>query len=186
MPSASGRGGSLGAAFTAALAPLSLGAPRSSYKAKSPRAQFRQLERTAAGRRAMDAAGVGGNRRTRLAWAAGDREPSKANQRAIGEAYAAMQKGGVPEWVKRGTMKIYGVVRIGQDSRDRGSGRTSALLVSLGTERSNWPPVEAALIAGDHDATEAAVITHLIEADLGEQTEPWEFPGSAYTVEIEG
>lgn len=61
--------------------------PLRSYDAKSANAQFRQLERTPAGRAALIAAGVSATARTQLAWITGDRTPTRANQERIREAY---------------------------------------------------------------------------------------------------
>jgi hypothetical protein len=68
--------------------------PLRSYGEKSPLAQFRRLAGTAAGRQALADADVGGNRRTRAAWASGARQPNRANQRAIEEAYQNVRNPG--------------------------------------------------------------------------------------------
>lgn len=186
MPNASGHGSSLGAAFIDAVAPLFLGAPRSSYKAKGSRAQFRQLERTAAGRAALEGAGVGGNRRTRAAWLAGVREPNKANQHAIAAAYDALKAGGIPAWVKTASMQITGVAAIGDDRRDRGNGGYAPLLVQ--PTHGRWDRIEAAMRRRhpDPDEIEELIINDLIDGDddLASTTEPWEFPGSSYAITL--
>jgi hypothetical protein len=196
VPEIRGQGESFAAAFRAAVKAVSLGPARASYRAKSPRAQFRQLERTAAGRRALELAGAGGNRRTRAAWLTGARTPSKANAAAIGRAYGAMQLGGIPEWVRGGKMEIRGRVNHGgRDERDRGAGGSAPLRVNLAG--GNGTPHDSG--AYPQDSVWDAIRDHLDDDDddlgelIGEELLPadddlggysWGFPGGGYTVVI--
>jgi hypothetical protein len=196
VPEIRGSGDSFAAAFRNAVKSVSLGAARPSYRAKSPRAQFRQLERTAAGRRALEAAGVGGNRRTRGAWLTGTRAPSKANAAAITRAYGAMQRGGIPDWVRNGRMDITGKVNHGgRDERDRGTGGAAPLRVNLsggnagphdqGTypQDSIWDAIADHLDDDDDDLDEL-IGEELLPADDDLGGYSWGFPGGGYTVVI--
>lgn len=196
MPSTSGSGESFAAAFRSAVKAVSFGQARASYRAKSPRAQFRQLERTAAGRRAIELAGVSGNRRTRGAWLTGARSPSKANAAAISRAYGAMQQGGIPQWVRNGRMEVRGKVNHGgRDERDRGAAGSAPLRVNLAG--GNTSPNDSG--AYPQDSIWDAIADHLDDDDddldelIGEELLPadddlggysWGFPGGGYTVTI--
>jgi hypothetical protein len=199
VASTEGQGGSLGGAFRAAIKTVSLGKARTSYTAVSPRAQFRKLASTAAGRRALGQAGVGGTARTRSAWLAGARAPSKANAAAIGRAYGAMRQGGIPEWVKHGKMEITGeVTHGGTDRRDRGSQGTAPLRVELSggggppmnaqdyPDDSIWEAIERAIEEEDDDYLEELIGEELIPADDGVGGYDWGFPGGSYGVVILG
>jgi hypothetical protein len=201
MPEVTGSGGSLAAAFRDALAKASLGRARPSYRARSPRAQYRQLSRTATGRRALEQAGVTGTRRTQAAWLAGARSPSKANAAAIGRAHEAMRRGGIPDWVKSGEMRVTGRTRTGRDDRDRGD--RNPLRINLDHADDNMPsrpalhtpPAEGdsywdhfeRMLAGepDDDELEDLISEDLIEPDIG-SSDGWDFPGGAYSVVLAG
>ena len=199
MASVSGDGSSLGGAFRAAIKSVSLGKARSSYNAVSPRAQFRKLASTAAGRRALQQAGVGGNARARAAWLGGGRSPSKANATAISRAYGAMRQGGIPEWVKNGKMEITGEVSHGgTDRRERGRDGTAPLRVDLSggngppmnshdyPDPSIWEAIERAIEEEDDDYLEELIGEELLPADDDLGGYAWGFPGGSYGVAILG
>lgn len=71
--------------------------PSSTYKAKGWEAQFRQLFKTAKGYEALSKAGVSATRQTLNRWLRGEQAPNKANQEAIGRAYADMRNRPVTE-----------------------------------------------------------------------------------------
>jgi hypothetical protein len=194
-----GSGGSLGGAFRAAIKSVSLGKARASYTAVSPRAQFRKLASTAAGRRSLEQAGVGGNARTRGAWLAGARSPSKANAAAIGQAYSAMRQGGIPSWVRNGKMEITGdVAHGGTDRRPRGSQGYAPLRVNLSggngppvnshdyPDPSIWDAIERAIEEEDDDYLDELIGEELIPADDDVGGYDWGFPGGSYGVVILG
>jgi hypothetical protein len=196
MPEIRGQGGSLAAAFRNAVASVSLGKPRESYQAKGWHAQVRQLMGTDKGYQAMGDAGAHATRRTLAGWLAQDHAPNKANRAAIDRAYRAMQRGGLPEWVKRADMKITGRVKTGPDERDRGSDGNAPLLVDLSAgnrsrlkhgepERSHWDVIDDAL-AGDVDDDDLdEMLSDLIAEDIP-PSDIWEFPGGNYSVSISG
>lgn len=64
--------------------------PATSYSAKGWHAQLRALTGHKHGSGAADRAGLAPTKGTLLSWLAGDREPSKANQARIAEAYGAL------------------------------------------------------------------------------------------------
>lgn len=195
MPSISGSGRSLGEAFRNAIEQVSLGHARGSYTAKGWHAQVRQLFGTERGYQALSDAGVNVTRRTLFSWLSEDHPPSKANREGIGRAYSAMQRGGIPQWVKDGTMKITGEVGHGPDVRDRGSAGNAALRVDLSAGakqrsdrepgRTRWDEVDGGLAdeVDDDDLTD--LIGELVAADI-EDSYSWDFPGGAYTVVITG
>jgi hypothetical protein len=175
---------------------VSLGRARPSYTRARPAAQYRQLARTAAGRRALEQAGVSPSARTRARWLDRSQRPAAGNAAGIRRAYDAMRRGGIPEWVKRGEMKISGRVRTGTDERDRGSQGHAALRVNNNAgnrsrmkqgepERTHWEAIEEALEddADDDDLDE--LLGDLIAEDIP-PSDAWEFPGGGYTVVISG
>lgn len=178
---ASGSGRTLGAAlvdlFTTGGRP---GGARSSYHAKGWQAQFNQLSSTAAGYKAMEAAGVSATTRTQRGWLSGEVTPNTANRAGIAQAYALM-RGGFGQGWKTAKFEISGRVTMGRDSRDRGSGGSSPLRVDGAEGR--WDRIEEEFNgAADPDTIERLFITDVIEEDLGEGSFPWEFDGNWYTV----
>lgn len=191
---ASGR--SLAQAFRNALGAVSLGSPRRSYTARQPVAQARQLTGTRLGREAMRDAGVRATPRTVRGWLTGKHQPSKANREALGRAYGAMQRGGIPEWVRHAELKITGQVQTGSDRRDRGAQGHAPLRVDMdrfndtrrfrhGDDRTFWDAIEEALEQELDDADIEELIADGIEADIG-GSDGWDFPGAAYTVTFTG
>jgi hypothetical protein len=182
----SGSGESFGGAFRDAMRQVSLGAPRASYTRTTTIGQFRQMFETNRGYAAMSAAGLNVKQaRTIQGWLEGTSSPNKANSEAIHRAYASLREGGIPAWVKQGTMSITGRVAYGDDVRDRGSGGQAPLHVDLSA--GNWAPVQAALDDDEIDDDDLAelVAEELIAEDIGEAYE-WGFPGGAYSVVVAG
>lgn len=183
---ATGSGGSLGAALVAAIADAAGGTVgvRRSYTAKGWHAQISKLTSSPRGYQAAAAAGLSVNLRTLKDWLAERREPNAENRRRIADAYARMA-GRWPAGIERRQVRISGVVQIGRDRRDRGSKGTSPLLVdgSVGS----WHRIRDAWEAGgdvNAEEIEEAFIEDVLEPDLGDSSEPWEFPGTSYTVVI--
>jgi hypothetical protein len=180
-----GEGDSLGRALINALADAAGGTVgvRKSYTAKGWHAQISKLTSSPRGYQAAEAAGLSATARTLKAWLAQDVEPNAANQRKIAEAYAIMA-GRWPDGIERQDVSIKGTVQIGDDVRDRGSQGHAPLLVD--GRAGNWDRMKRAWAAGevDEDDFEDWFVEDILEADLGESSEPWEFPGSAYTVVI--
>jgi hypothetical protein len=180
------------------LSQVSLGRARPSYNRVSPAAQFRQLNRSAAGRRSLELAGVSPADRTAKRWLSRAQQPSKANREGIARAYQAAQRGGIPDWFKGGRMEITGRVAYGPDVRDRGEAGNAPLRVDLsqadqlgggGTVRedgrSHWEAVEDLWADMEDDDLEELIAEELIAEDIGDGY-PWGFPGGAYTVTVSG
>jgi hypothetical protein len=116
-----------------------------------------------------------------------------------------MRRGGVPDWFKRGEMRITGRTGTGGDVRDRGTEGKAPLLIDLGSadsrrprspalrtpppedpEGSYWDHFERRLEEDpDDDELEDLIGEDLIEPDIG-SSDGWDFPGAAYTVVISG
>jgi hypothetical protein len=207
MPEVTGSGGSLASAFRAAIAQASLGGARPSYRLTGPAAQYRQLSRTRLGRQALEQAGVRPSAPTRRKWLGRVQRPSRANADAIRRAYGAMQRGGIPSWVKSGEMQVTGRTRTGLDDRDRTEqhplkinlshakdtdpGRTSRGLLHYSASDKDpgetyWDHFERRFTEDlDDDELEDLISEDLIEPDIG-SSDGWEFPGGAYTVALSG
>lgn len=186
-----GQGDSLGAAILAAIAQAAghRGELRS-YTAVGWHAQLSKLTSSDRGYQAAADVGLSATARTLREWLESpggehDRAPSAANQRLIAQAYQRMAGRWPAAAIENQDIKITGEVKIGNDRRHRGSGGHSPLLIdgSAGT----WDTIREIWQSGeeiDPDDVEEAFIEDILEADLGETTEPWEFPGSHYVVEI--
>lgn len=183
---ATGSGNSLGSALLDLAAELG-GAPhKSSYTAKGWHAQISRITSTKAGYEAADRVGLTVSERTLkgwLSWAGdGDPEPSKANQALIAKAYVLAGAGRWPDW-ERKTFRVYGEVEQGGDVRDRGGDGTSPLLVE-GTDASGrvWAEFKEDWEKGG--ITEDQIDGHfgVICMDALGGSDPWDFPGTSYTV----
>lgn len=181
---ATGNGDSLGRALINALAQAAGGAVgvRRSYTAKGWHAQISKLTSSPRGYEAAAKVGLSATPRTLKAWLAEQVSPSPANQRKIAEAYALM----AGRWPGNpAEVRITGRVKMGDDDRFRGSDRTAPLIID-GTA-GDWRRIREAWEAGDLENLEDLedhFSEDIVEADLGEGSEPWEFPGSDYTVTI--
>lgn len=182
----SGTGDSLGRALINAIAAAAGGTVgvRRSYTAKGWHAQISKLTSSPRGYRAAEQAGLSVNRRTLVDWLAERREPSPANQRKISEAYAIVA-GRWPGGVERQDIEIHGVVKQAADTRERGGGSGHAGFLIDG-RAGRWGRMKEAWEEGDPDPDdfEDWFIEDVIEEDIGEGTESWEFPGGSYTVVI--
>ena len=180
-----GEGPSLGAAIIAAIASAAgghVGAYRS-YTATGWHAQLSKLTSSPRGYQAAADAGLSATARTLKAWLSEAQTPSPANRTAIADAYRRMA-GAWPPGVTGQDIKISGKVKIGTDVRTRGVTGSAPLLID--GRRGSWARIEEEWSSGapDPDRVEDHFVEDLLEADLGEQTEPWEFPGNSYTVQI--
>jgi hypothetical protein len=181
-----GSGSSFGRALIAAIADAAGGIAGTlrSYTAKGWHAQISKVTSSDRGYLAAEKAGLSVNRKTLMDWLTERREPSKANQARIAEAYRIMG-GRWPAEVERSDFLIKGVTKCGNErDRDRGSGNEAPLLID-GREgrwdrmREQWEDGEP-----DPDDFEDWFIEDVIDEDLGEPSEQWEMPGGAYTVTI--
>lgn len=182
---ASGTGDSLGRALVNALAAAAGGTigVRRSYTAKGWHAQISKLTSSDRGYQAAQAAGLSVNHRTLVDWLAERREPSKANQSLIAKAYSLMA-GRWPSEVEGRKFEISGEVGTGGDTRDRGSAGHAPLVID--TTPAHWSRMRQAWEAGevDPDDFEDWFIEDVIEEDIGEGSDGWDFPGGSYTVVI--
>lgn len=184
MPS--GSGSSLGAALVDLFGKYTRpGGARASYHARGWHAQLSQLTGTQAGRQALDDAGLSVTGRTLRGWLATTQEPTRGNRDRIAAAYRWMAGGFDRRHLTNVVYAISGVVKLGRDVRDRGSGGTSPLRV----DGSNgiWDEIEHLWgLPGTPGPTsiEARFIVDVLINDLGEGSDRWEFPGTFYTVNI--
>lgn len=182
---ARGDGDSLGRALVNAIADAADGTigVRKSYTATGWHAQISKLTSSPRGYLAAEKAGLSVNHRTLVDWLAERREPNAENKGKIHKAYR-MMAGRWPTEIERRTVSISGKVRIGDDERERGSKGNAALHID--GSAGNWAQMKTAWNAGDVDEEEFEewFIEDVLEADLGDSSEPWEFPGSSYTVVI--
>jgi hypothetical protein len=187
---ASGSGSSFGRALIAAIADAAGGSVgvRKSYTATGWHAQISKLTSSDRGYLAAEKAGLSVSRKTLMGWlsstgADGDPVPSKANQAKIHEAYRAMA-GRWPAEIERAQFSIRGVVKSGSDERDRGKDSTAEFLIE-GSE-GHWDQMRDAWESGevDPDEFEEWFVEDVVDEDLGEPSEQWEFPGGSYTVTI--
>jgi hypothetical protein len=156
---------------------------RKSYTATGWHAQISKLTSSPRGYLAAERAGLSVNHRTLVDWLAERREPSKANQNLIAAAYR-MMAGSWPKHIERQEVEIRGEVSIGDDVRNRGARGTSGLVID--GSAGDWRRMRDAWEAGetDPDDFEDWFIEDVLEADLGESSEPWEFTGNDYEVLI--
>ena len=183
---ARGEGGSLGRALINALADAAGGTVgvRKSYTAKGWHAQISKLTSSPRGYLAAERAGLSVNQRTLMDWLAERREPTAANQRRIAEAYGIMA-GRWPDGHERQDIEISGTVKIGDDERSRGSAGHAPLLID--GRAGNWDRMKRAWNAGgdlDEQDFEDWFVEDVIEEDLGESSEAFQFPGGSYTVTL--
>lgn len=183
----SGSGDSLGRALLGALAAAAGGTigVRRSYTAKGWHAQLSKLTSSDRGYQAAERAGLSATARTLKNWLSDPEYPIRRGDREkIAAAYGIM-RGEWPAQVERGQFAIRGEVKIGSDRRDRGGNGTAAFAID-GRE-GTWSRMRHAWENGETDDDEEwedMFVEDVIEADLGESSEPFEFPGGSYTVTI--
>lgn len=183
---ARGTGNTFGAALINALASAAGGTVgyRKSYTAVGWHAQISKLTSSPRGYMAAEKAGLSVNHRTLVEWLAEKREPNAANQERIARAYSIM-RGEPIEGMGQADIEIHGEVGMGDDIRERGGSSGNAPLLIDGRQ-GDWRRIERAWNSGTPraDEIEEFFVVDVLEADLGEGSEPWEFPGNAYTVII--
>jgi hypothetical protein len=175
-------GGSLGEALLAYAELLAgPGGRLKSYTAKGWHAQISALTRTSRGYAAADAAGLDVTSRTLTGWLSQSVTPSKSNQEKIHQAYASLA-GRFPAALMDAVLSISGLVRTGQDERERGRGRNAPLRVD--GSRGDWSKIEEAWDEGRLTAElfEDLYASDVIEADIG-GSDGWSFPGNSYSVQ---
>ncbi|WP_210582012.1 hypothetical protein [Streptomyces sp. GESEQ-4] len=189
MAGPTGRGDSLGAALNDLL--RSQVTPRhrlSSYTAKHWHAQLSQLTATHRGYQALEEAGLDVTVKTLLNWLS---DPEYNIRRSyIDIIHTAYEKAAVvpadpiPDHVRRGQFEISGVVKTGDDERERGTRRAAPLRIDA--SRGDWDEIEELWAAGEltDDEFEDHFVDDVIVADIGEGTDGWAFPGGSYSVEL--
>lgn len=80
-------------------------------------------------------------------------------------------------------IEIYGRVRTGADDRNRGAGCAP---FRIDGTRGDWTRMRAAWEAEDVNAAmfEEWLTYDVIELDIGEGSDEWEFPGDAYRIDL--
>jgi hypothetical protein len=184
---ATGSGSSFGEALVNAIAAAAGGTigVRRSYTAKGWHAQISKLTSSPRGYEAAHKAGLSVNHRTLVDWLAERREPSRANQDLIAKAYQLMA-GRWPVEIEQKKFRIYGEVSIADDARDRGAKGTAPLEIDGSQAMSNdWAEMREAWESGEVDPDDFEDdFMDIIEADLGEFSDPPQFTGNSYQVVI--
>ncbi|WP_328834714.1 hypothetical protein [Streptomyces europaeiscabiei] len=189
MAGPTGSGGSLGAALNDLL--HSQVTPRhrlSSYNAKHWHAQLSQLTGTHRGYQALEEAGLHVTTKTLLNWLSDPEYNIRRSYRdLIHTAYenvAIVSADSIPDHVKTGQFEISGIVKTGDDERERGNRRAAPLRID--GSRGDWDEIEELWLADEltDDEFEDHFIDDIIVADIGEGTDGWEFPGASYAVEL--
>ncbi|MFD5271567.1 hypothetical protein [Streptomyces sp. NPDC058335] len=189
MAGPTGRGSSLGAALNDLLREQV--SPRhrlSTYSAKQWHAQLSQLTGTRRGCEALDSAGLDVRPDTLFKWLSDPEYNVRRSYRdVIHTAYenvAIVPAEPLPDTVKRGQFEISGLVKTGDDERERGTRRAAPLRIDA--SRGDWTEIEALWLAGDlrDNDFEDLFVDEIIVADIGEGTDGWEFGGDSYAVEL--
>lgn len=154
-----------------------------SYTATGWHAQISKLTSSPRGYQAAQSAGLSVTHRTLVDWLAERVEPNAENRAKIASAYRVMSNPW-PAHVERQEFAISGVVKLGSDVRTRGTSDVAPLVID--GSAGQWADMREAWESGDLPAAAAedAFIENVIVEDLGEGSEPWEFPGTSYTVVI--
>jgi hypothetical protein len=152
-----------------------------SYDAKGWHAQISKLTSSDRGSKAADAVGLDVSARTLQRWLAGDQTPSAANRELIDKAYRAMA-GSFPPAFSQREFQISGRVATGGDSRVRGDQGNAPLRID--GRAGNWGRIAEKWEAGELDADELEdlFIEDVLEEDLGDGSDGWDFPGGGYTI----
>ncbi|WP_329543370.1 hypothetical protein OG548_45755 [Streptomyces sp. NBC_01356] len=189
MAGPTGRGNSLGAALNDLLRTQVTPRHRlSTYSAKHWHAQLSQLTGTHRGQQALNDAGLDVTAKTLLNWLSDAEYHVRRSYRdLIHTAYenvAIVPADPVPDHVQDGQFEISGIVKTGNDERERGTRRAAPLRID--GSRGDWSGIEALWAAGDltDDDFEDHFIDDVIVADIGEGTDGWEFSGASYSVEL--
>ncbi|MFE5842112.1 hypothetical protein ACFQ7N_10740 [Streptomyces niveus] len=189
MAGPTGSGSSLGAALNDLLrAQVTPRHRLSSYNAQHWHAQLRQLTGTHRGYQALDDAGLHVSTKTLINWLSDPEYNIRRGYRdLIHTAYenvAVAPAEPIPDHIRQGQYEISGDVKTGDDLRTRGTWKTAPLRID--GSQGNWDEIEALWLAGEltDDKFEDHFIDDVIVEDIGEGTDGWDFPGSAYSVEL--
>ncbi|MFE7274777.1 hypothetical protein [Streptomyces sp. NPDC057623] len=189
MAGPTGRGGTLGGALNDLLrAQVTPRHRLSSYHARHWHAQLSHLTATHRGYQALEDAGLDVTARTLLNWLSDAEYNVRRSYRdLIHTAYenvAVVPADPLPDRVTEGQFEISGIVRTGNDERERGTRRAAPLRIDA--SRGDWTTIEALWLAGELTDVEFEdhFVDDVIVADIGEGTDGWEFPGASYSVEL--
>ncbi|MFI9824131.1 hypothetical protein ACIHFC_27250 [Streptomyces sp. NPDC052013] len=189
MAGPTGHGASLGAALSSLL--RSQVTPRhrlSTYTAKHWHAQLSQLTATHHGYQVLADAGLHVTTKTLINWLSDPEYNIRRSYRdLIHTAYenaAIIPADPIPDRFKNGQFEISGLVKTGDDERERGNRRAAPLRID--GSRGYWDAIEELWLAGEltDDDFEDHFIDDVIVADIGEGTDGWEFPGAVYAIEL--
>ena len=177
-----GSGNSLGEALIDAWAAASGGRPLKSYDAKGWHAQISKLTSQPRGYAAAERAGLDVTPRTLRGWLSEATEPNAANRSKIAKAYDIMAGRTWNAAAETGQYEIRGLVQVGTDVRDRGSKGTAPFRID--GSNGQWNRIREHWLSGEltPDLAEDLFGEDVINEDVGESTEPWEFPGNYYEV----
>lgn len=157
------------------------GGRRKSYKAKGWHAKLRELIDSPRGSAAADAVGWNPTRETIQTYLSDPEHRIRPDYESkIHQAYEVLA-GAV--WNPANERRIYAIE--GEiDSGDRSEHR----VLRIDGKRGQWDEIRRRYLEGDLTPEEAEVlfITEVIESDIGESTEPWNFPGSYYDITESG
>ncbi|MEU8648155.1 hypothetical protein AB0C91_40425 [Streptomyces sp. NPDC048674] len=189
MAGPTGRRGSLGAALNDLLHTQVTPRHRlSTYNAQHWHAQLSQLTGTRRGYEVLDTAGLDVRPDTLIKWLSDPEYSVRRSYRdLIHTAYenvAFVPAEPLTDTVKNGQYEISGLVKTGNDERERGNRRAAPLRIDA--SRGDWTDIETRWLAGDlrDDDLEDLFIDEIIVSDIGAGTDGWEFSGSSYTVEL--
>ncbi|MET7441935.1 hypothetical protein ACWERY_29740 [Streptomyces sp. NPDC004082] len=189
MAGPTGRGQSLGAALNDLLRTQVTPRHRlSTYNAKHWHAQLSQLTGTRRGYEALESAGLNVRPDTLIKWLSDSEYNVRRSYRdLIHTAYenvASAPAEPLTDTIKRGQYEISGLVKTGNDERERGNRRAAPLRIDA--SRGDWTEIETLWLAGDlrDDDFEDLFIDEIIVADIGAGTDGWEFSGGSYSVEL--
>ncbi|MET7391388.1 hypothetical protein ACFYPT_40605 [Streptomyces sp. NPDC005529] len=189
MAGPTGRGRSLGATLNDLLRTQVTPRQRlSTYNAKHWHAQLSQLTDTRRGYEALERAGLDVRPDTLIKWLSEpDYNVRRSYRNLIHTAYenvAIAPAEPLTDTVKNGQYEISGLVKTGNDERERGNRRAAPLRIDA--SRGDWTEIEILWLAGNlrDDDLEDLFVDEIIVADIGAGTDGWEFSGSSYTVEL--
>lgn len=156
-----------------------------SYTATGWHAQVKKLTEHGRGSWAADQASLDVKHRTLVDWLAERREPSPANQAKIRAAYNLLAGGKWDPSIEGREHAIKGVVKAGDDERDRGTGMAP---LRVDGSQGKWHRIREGYESGeiDEDKAEEWFVRDIIEEDdaLNDTSaaSKWEFPGTSYSV----
>ncbi|MFF9818999.1 hypothetical protein [Streptomyces sp. NPDC014006] len=155
----------------------------SSYTAKHWHAQLSQLTATHRGYQALEDAGLNVTTKTLINWLSDPEYNIRRSYRdIIHTAYenaAIVPADPIPDRFKNGQFEISGLVKTGDDERERGNRRAAPLRID--GSWGYWDAVEDLWLAGEltDDDFEDHFVDDVIVADIGEGTDGWAFLGGS-------